>query len=794
MYNGHMFDLCMNEIKISVRNLVEFLLREGDIDSRHTHSSDNAMQEGSRVHRKIQKSMGSDYHAEVPLSFAYIPEKNDFTIILDGRADGIIDGDIVTIDEIKGTYRHLEKMDEPEAVHLAQAKCYAYMYSTENELSDINVRITYCNLENESLRYFNFSYSYDEISRWFNDLMSEYERWARLEIEWKQLRNSSIKEACFPFKYREGQKELITHVYHTIAHNRKLFLEAPTGVGKTISTIFPSVKAIGEGKADRIFYLTAKGITRTVAENTFSLMRENALHFKSVVITAKDKICFLEKRDCNPDSCEFAKGHFDRINECLYAILTECEVYSREVIERYAKEYRVCPFELCLDISLFADAVICDYNYVFDPHVYLRRFFAAGKSSDSIFLIDEAHNLIDRGRNMYSAVLIKEDFLELKKSVKTYDEKMAKRLERCNHEMLTFKRTCTDFCIPEDISQLVRCIERLYDSMEDYLENHDSSPVRDEVLDFFFEISHFLMIYELSDEKYITYCFLDDNGCFGIKLYCVDPSTNLAECMKRSISSILFSATLLPIQYHKQLLGGTDEDYEVYANSTFDRKKRGLYIADGVTSKYSERSNSMYKSIADYIYKIVSVRNGNYMVFFPSYIFMKRVLEEFEEIIPLLKSSYKIVVQNEHMSESEREEFLSDFEISGTTLIGFCILGGIFSEGIDLKNDCLIGSIIVGTGLPMVCNENELIKRYFDSRGDDGYSYAYVYPGFNKVLQAAGRVIRTHDDVGIVALLDYRFKYTSYKMLYPREWNDISVVNSSGIQDVLYDFWSQNKD
>ncbi|MBQ0027929.1 MAG: ATP-dependent DNA helicase [Lachnospiraceae bacterium] len=795
----------MKNVKISVRGLVEFILREGDLDNRRTHSSDTAMIEGGRIHRKIQHSMGSIYRAEVPLSYTYLTREKDFTITIDGRADGIIDTEPVVIDEIKGTYRFLHKLENPDNVHLAQAKCYAYIYAKEEELAEIDVQMTYCNLDTEELKYFNYHYEAAELEEWFTDLMERYAIWARMEIRWHEKRDDSLAKVKFPFDYRRGQKELITHVYHTIAHKRKLFLEAPTGVGKTISTVFPTVKAMGVGKVERIFYLTAKTITRTVADNTFQILRRQGMHFKSVIITAKDKICFSEERLCNPEACPYAKGHFDRINEALFAILNEEENYSREIIEDYAIKYQVCPFELCLDISLFCDGIICDYNYLFDPHVYLKRFFADGKTANNVFLIDEAHNLVDRGRSMYTATLIKEDFLNLKKSVKVYDATMAKRLEKCNHELLLMKRECTDIKVMDSIEPFVHSLERLYESMSTYLENHDASPVRDEVLDFFFEVSHFLYIYDLLDEKYIVYSYMLGNGDFGIRLYCVDPSKNLSECMKRGISSILFSATLLPIQYHKKLLGGTSEDYEVYAESTFDRNKRGLYIAEGVTSKYSERGQKMYRDIAEYIHEIAVSKKGNYIAFFPSYSFMNSTWDVYIDMYGE-ENGINPVLQSEHMTEEERENFLRMFENgydgeegintievrSDRGLLGFCVLGGIFSEGIDLKNDSLIGAIIVGTGIPMVCKENELIKDYFDEIDGNGMKYAYIYPGFNKVLQAAGRVIRTHEDVGVVALLDYRFKNATYRELYPKEWDNIQSINMANLGQKIGGFWEIN--
>lgn len=471
------------EIRVSVRQLVEFILREGNIDNRRTGGSDTAMQEGGRIHRMIQRRMGSDYHAEVMLRHVW--KTQEYDVVIEGRADGIIDTlwnqraeaqdsevlieesaglptdmnsvmDEVVIDEIKGTYRDLKRINKPVGVHLAQAKCYAYIYASQNGISTIGVRMTYCNMETEEIKYFHESYTFDELSEWFTQLLLEYKKWTDFQFAWNRKRTESIKQMSFPFSYREGQKELVTYVYQTIYHRRKLFLEAPTGVGKTISTVFPSVKAIGEGMAEKIFYLTAKTITRTVAQDCFKLLAEHGLAMKVLVITAKDKICPMEETECNPDYCPYAKGHFDRINDAMYELLQSENMFSRDIILECAGKHQVCPFEMSLDMSMYADAIICDYNYVFDPNVYLKRFFAEGLGSkDYIFLIDEAHNLLERGREMYSAALFKEDFLKMKKLVKKESPKLERQLEKCNKELLAMKRECVNYRREDMIAPLL---------------------------------------------------------------------------------------------------------------------------------------------------------------------------------------------------------------------------------------------------------------------------------------------------------------------------------------------------
>lgn len=808
------------ELSISVRNLVEFVLREGDIDNRRTASPENAMQEGGRIHRKIQRRMGSEYQAEVALKYLY--ETDSYTIVVEGRADGIITGTgpggegvrpLITVDEIKGTYRELQKLKAAVPVHLAQAKCYAYIYAQQKGLAEIRVQMTYCNMDTEEIKYFHHDHTFRELEQWFMEVMEQYRKWADFEFEWKKMRQASIKELQFPFPYREGQKELVTYVYQTIYHKRKLFIEAPTGVGKTISTVFPAVKSVGAGRGDRIFYLTAKTITRTVADEAFEQMREQGLKFKTVILTAKDKICFMQETECNPEYCPYAKGHYDRINDAVYDLLTHSDNFRREAVEEYAEKYRVCPFEMCLDMSLFADGIICDYNYVFDPHVYLKRFFADGVKGDHIFLIDESHNLVDRGREMYSAVLCKEDFLKLKRAVKDLDGKMEYRLEKCNKELLALKRECESYKIEEYIDPFVTELQRLGTVLESYLEEHDrpdgfyTKEIRTEVLEFYFEVTHFLDIYERVDENYVVYSELMGDGRFILKLFCVNPSVNLAECMKKGRSSILFSATLLPIRYYKELLGAEEGDYEVYARSVFDPERRALFIGSDVTSKYTRRTEQEYYNIASYIHEIVKNRTGNYMVFFPSHAFLQRIYEVFMDCF-FDGDRMECLVQEDYMEEKEREEFLqrfsgnTDADLSasirmeveweeGKSLLGFCVLGGIFSEGIDLKADSLIGAVIVGTGLPQVCNEREILKNYFEGIGENGFDYAYRYPGMNKVLQAAGRVIRTAGDVGIIALLDERFLNASYRRMFPREWEKYETVTVDRVAKRVERFWNE---
>ncbi len=936
----------MQELHISVRNLVEFILRGGDIDNRSGRMITDAMLEGGKIHRKIQRSMGENYQAEVQLALTIDAE--EYRLVVEGRADGIVYGmfpttttqdtdtiqisfdpekegthsnesgldsedinsecfnsedfgseeleqvswsanesenftqpeEMIYIDEIKGMYRNVKTMEAPIYVHKAQAMCYAYIYALQNHLDKIGVQMTYCNLDTEDIKYFQEVFLWDELSDWFGNLIGEYRKWADWQIMWRRKRQASIQNLEFPYPYREGQKKLVGDVYRTISRGKNLFIQAPTGVGKTISTIFPAVKAVGEELADRIFYLTAKTITATVAKETFGLLREQGYQAKIIQLTAKEKLClcgrmakFTEeneqmtlpgftqesdktidenqetlfpefpqvKLECNPQNCPYALGHYDRVNDAVYELLQESDLFTREEIIAQARKHRVCPFELSLDVATWCDNILCDYNYVFDPNVYLKRFFQETPKEKYLFLVDEAHNLVDRSREMYSAQLYKEDILAVKKIMKLHNHAIARTLDKCNKAMLDFKRECETYSVCESVGVLTFHLMRLLSQMEEFFEKPREFPDKKTVMDFYFELRNFVNIYDLVDENYVIYNELQEDGRFMIKLFCVDPSKNLQKCIDKSVSTIFFSATLLPINYYKRLLSTKEDNYAIYAQSTFDEKQRLLAFGRDVSTKYTRRGPVEYAKIAQYIRAAIQGKEGNYMVFFPSYKMMQDVCEVFvsaelengkwdevllneesliceqdsegrmnaemqafhlDEIVEDnigrsavidKQTTLTITMQRSNMNEAEREEFLQSFEREDNgTLVAFCVMGGIFGEGIDLKNDRLIGAIIVGTGLPQISNEREILKQFYDKQGLSGFDYAFRYPGINKVLQAAGRVIRTQEDRGIIVLLDERFLQSDYDALYPREWKERIVGDVSQLEKEILHFWEES--
>lgn len=774
-------------IRISVRSLVEFILREGDIDNRVSGSMEkDAMLLGGKIHRKIQSRMGTNYTAEVPLKIQM--PCDGFVLQIEGRADGVLKDDgKVLIDEIKGILRSLEHLEAPVPVHLAQAKCYAYIYAVQNSLKCIDVQMTYCQMETEEIRRFCQEFEFQELQTWFQDLVTQYEKWAKFEIEWRNVRNDSIRQIEFPFPYREGQRDLVASVYRTILRKKKLFIQAPTGVGKTMATVFPAVRAVGEGLGEKIFYLTAKTITRTVAEQAFSLLKEKGLLYKTITLTAKEKICFCEEAECNPDACPYAKGHFDRVNDAVFDLITHSGDWSREVLEEQAKKHMVCPFEMSLDVSNWADAVICDYNYAFDPQAHLKRFFSESGKGEYLFLIDEAHNLVERGREMYSASLYKEDLLEVRKLVKAEDPKLAKRLSECNQQFLELKRECEHYQILKSVSHIALKLMNVLSKLEDYLEECKDAEKKKRVLDFYFAVRSFLNIHDIMDENYVIFSEMMEDGRFQIKLFCVNPAVNLQNYLEQGNSTIFFSATLLPVHYYKKLLSVEKDDYAVYAHSSFPQENKFLFIGTDVSTRYTRRGESTYQRFARYIAVMAEQKKGNYMAFFPSYRFLEEVHTCFLECVDHEVDS---ICQVSYMDEEQREEFLEEFEREREkSLVAFCVMGGIFSEGIDLTDDKLIGAVIAGTGLPQVCTEREILKQYFNAADMDGFDYAYLYPGMNKVLQSAGRVIRTESDRGVILLLDDRFREMRYREVFPREWQQYQLGSVKNLEQEIRTFW-----
>lgn len=796
----------MNQtIKISVRRLVEFVLRSGDIDNRFVGT--DRMLEGSRLHRMIQKQAGSEYTAEVPLSAEF--EYRDFAITLEGRADGVIRQEgCVKIDEIKSTTQPVAELTpEQNPLYWAQAKCYGFMIALLEGLQTVEVQLTYIEVESSATRSFTVTCSADELTEFVHGLFDRYIGFAEYESMRLEGRDRSIKALPFPFEhYRAGQRQLAAAAYRSIAAGINLYAQAPTGIGKTISTLFPALKAIGEGQAQKIFYLTAKTITRQVAEEAFKNMAGLGGDFKVITLTAKDKICPHPGTPCNPEHCSYAKGYYDRLNAVLLFILHNESLITRETVTFYAKKYDLCPFELGLDLSEWVDCIICDYNYVFDPIVYLKRYFQTG-GGDYVLLVDEAHNLTDRAREMFSATLKKSDFLQAKKLLKGRDKRLAKTANDLNSLFIGLRKACEDdepldeesgdtrrigdgcLVTTEENKELYKLVNGFIRRAEKWLTQNQGVEFYDFMLELYFNCLTFMKIANFYDDCYINFIKTEKGhaGEVTFTLYCIDPSNLLAQTLAHCKSALFFSATLAPLPYFREILGGGENDRTLRLPSPFDSAKLCLLVNNSISTKYKNREASI-EAIALQIKAAVGMRRGNYIVYFPSYKYMHDVYDAFLSLCPEVRTT----LQQSKMDELSREEFLSQFDASSEqTLVGFCVLGGIFSEGIDLKGERLIGSIIVGVGLPQLSPELDVIADYYRRKNGMGFEYTYMYPGMNKVLQAAGRVIRSEEDRGMVLLIDDRFTRGDYRPLFPPHWGHyIRVKSDEDVRRQLELFWN----
>jgi len=788
-------------ISVSVRELVEFIMRGGSIDNRGGFASLNAyelMREGVRLHNKLQKlrkkeasKSNSNYESEARLFATISTDKFDLTV--EGRADGIwrSENNEAIVEEIKST-TFLPVYVDKNHWHFGQVKCYAHMLCRNNPAFDgVTVRLTYIHSETEEIVEFPQYYTASELEDFFFGLTNKYLVWQNMDYDRKKARDSSIKSGKFPYpSFRKGQREFSVTAYRAIERNKKLYIEAPTGTGKTISAIFPTVKSISEGFCDKFFYLTAKTITRTAAEQALFLMNQQDYKLLSVTLTAKEKICLCENPlNCNPLECSFADGHFDRVNDAVMDIIKSgLLVIKRDDILDCAQKHNVCPHELQLDVSTWTDAVICDYNYAFDPKVQLQRFFGQNsKNGKYAFLVDEAHNLVERAREMFSAELRKSSFREARKFVRGKD----KPLYKIFSEIIEYFSEIGDNISPDKFkvlttdkqpSELYVLLKFMVERMNIWLAQLHETP-DDSVIEVYFSAVDFLNTSETFDEHFTV--FMESGRDVSIKLMCLNPSSLLATALSKSCGSIFFSATLTPCHYFKNVLGGNKDDYMARLPSPFDREKLCVLIENRVSTRYKDRAGS-YESIAELLHDMIIAKRGNYFAFFSSYIYLEKVLEVFLKKFP----EENTLVQSRNFGEKEREEFLSRFN-DCDNLLAFAVMGGVFSEGIDLVGEKLIGAAIVGVGLPLVSEERDVISRYYDKTLGSGFEYAYMFPGMNKVLQAAGRVIRSEEDKGVVLLIDDRFTTNRYLSLFPHEWKNFVTLSTNDIQEVLNKFWGK---
>ncbi|MGC9940800.1 MAG: ATP-dependent DNA helicase [Verrucomicrobiota bacterium] len=797
---------------ISVRELVEFVLRQGDLGGAREFVGSERALAGIRGHQKIQRSRPTGYLTELPLE--YRVETDEFTLQIRGRIDGLlITSQQVLLEEIKtvqGTWDY-----KPDPLHWAQAKFYGFIHAQEHGLKELVIQLVYLELPAGKVTEFRESFILVELADFFAATTAVYVDWLRERHHWCLARDASITALAFPFPdYRPGQRELAVAAYRVLANGGRLFLAAPTGIGKTISVLFPAVKALGERKLERIFYLTARTVGRAIAEKALSNLRRAGLKLRAVTLTAREKVCVREGHPCDPLTCPLALGYYDRVKPAIREVL-EREEITRSVLESVGEQHQVCPFELSLDVSVWADAVICDYNYVFDPQVYLRRHFAEDGGAYG-FLVDEAHNLVDRAREMFSADLDGREILDVKRAINKAVPRCAKSLAQLHTTMQklgnasepqedSFEASDTSIELnlfpvktstnrdedtgvttsPEFPDSLIEPLETALDEAESWLVKNQPAIFREALLALYFRMHSFRRTAEVYDEHFVT--ISESDASTKVRLFCLDPSRLLRKALARGKAAIFFSATLTPTEYYRTLLGGDRDDPVLQLASPFPSENLAVLIQDRIQTHFKGRAESL-DDVVEAIGTLVGGRRGNYLVYFPSYQYLNDTLQAFQIRYP----SVPLLVQRPGMTEPERDAFLAAFSVEhGETLLGFAVLGGVFGEGIDLVGERLIGAVIVGVGLPQLCVERNLIRDYFQQQNAAGFEYAYTFPGMNRVLQAIGRVIRSETDHGVVLLIDARFDEFRYRRLFPGWWKFVKVRNSNALREMVAGFWKR---
>jgi len=772
-------------LSVSVGSLVDLFLRSGDLE--FGFSGPQRGLEGVRAHQKLVRSRPAGYLAEQAVRLEL--ERDGFILEVSGRLDGVFSrGGTTVVEEIKSTYRNPEELlREPDPRHWGQARCYAYLWACKHGLRKVEVRLTYWHLPTSGSHIYSRTLTLDELAEFFHRLAGRYCAWFRQQVQWQRLRDASIRALKFPFdSFRAGQREMAVAVYRTVRQSGRIMIEAPTGIGKTMAVVFAAIKAMAEGATKKVFFLTARTTGRMAAEKALGQLRKQGLALRSVSLTAKEKICFWTGPECQPDQCPYASGYYDRLPPALEEAW-QSQAVDRKVLEDLAASHRLCPFALSMELAQSADCVICDYNYVFDPQVALRWLMADGAAADFTLLIDEAHNLVERSRDMFSAVIFKDSFLELRRALKDEQPAIYRVLSGVNAWLARTRRLCArqgGHLVEESSPRPL--VERLTDfcrRAEDWLVLNRQADYRSRLQELYFAAAAFVRIAQLFDENYRTF-FETGERQLKAKLFCLDAAPRLSRIWGSFGAAVLFSATMIPLDYFRRLLGLGAKVPAMRLDSPFPPENFQLLVAGHVSTYYHRRQASC-RQIVSLVRSLVKARPGNHLVFFPSYRYLEMVAAELEQA----GIDADIVRQNPCMDIGEKERFLRNFdEHAGGSLLALAVVGGVFGEGIDLEGERLTGAVIIGVGLPAICPERELIRQYHQNRGEPGFDYAYSYPGLVRVLQAAGRVIRSETDRGLVLLVDQRYSRPGYRTILESRWQPVWICSDSGFEAALANF------
>ena len=760
----------METKKIAIRELAYFICQSGSLTKEFFSNSD--MLRGQKAHDYLQGKYNDDSLAEV-----YIKQEINYldnNYLLHGFIDGIInDNGEIILEEIKSTTKELDEIDiEYHKEHMAQLKIYGYLFALQNNLEKVHLRLTYISVVDYETKSFDSFEDIDNLEEFTLNTLEEYLKFISLLDDAKENKNKTIETIKFPFKeMRQGQKDLMKACYKAAEDNEILYVIAPTGIGKTMATLFSTLKALKPN--EKLFYLTAKGSGKNAPMNAISLLSKNGLKIKSIDITAKQKICNLGSKSCDPENCPFAKGYFDRLRVATMDAIKNYDVYDRKTLTEISNKHKICAFEFSIYLSYYCDIVIADYNYMFDPVARLTAY--DGDTYNLRVLVDEAHNLISRSKEMFSCYIEEEDIKGIRKGLTGLKPSIR---SDCNLALEIFNKYKDEikegaiYCEANPNLDLNVALRKILNKMDDIFEkNENKIKNKDELLDYYYKVLSFINTADLYSEAHRHLARID-NDSVSVEYYCLDASSFILETIRNYVKSIVFfSATLYPIEYHANLLTKGEGKY-LELKSPFDPNNLDLIINNSVSTKYKDRSQSI-DSIVEAIEILTKTKEGNHIVFFPSYQYLQMVLDSLDDI------DSEIIVQKNNLTDDEKDEIINKFNDHNKNKLGLFVMGGAFSEGVDLIGDSLSGVIIVGVGLPMICDENNILKEYFEEIFNEGFDYAYTYPGFTKVIQAVGRLIRTDTDRGAAILIDTRFTYSKYLSLMPPHWTNKKIINSS---------------
>ena len=761
----------METIRLSVRGLVEFTLHGTDI---RPAGSMKDMQEGMLGHKARQGILGDGWEAEVPLSLT-VPVDDDTELLLTGRMDAFCDGDVPIIEEIK-LWQRREPPMAPFEAHEMQAVCYGHMLCEAREIGSVIIRVVYVDRRGKVRGEFDTPLTAQECRVRFMTVFEPWVRRNRLVRKHRRERDASLRHLAFPFdSYRPGQREMAIQVYTAVKLGKRLFASMPTGTGKSIAALFPALKALGEGLTNQVYYLTARTTQRQGALEALRRMRRQPLHLWTLTLDAKDKQC-PAPTFCHPDFCPRAKGHFLRDHAAIEEML-QIDDWSPENIRAMADKHNLCPFEFSLSLAEIADLTICDYNYALDPAVHIQRIF--DKTADVTLLIDEAHNLLSRVRDMLSGAVDSGRIRRLRTAV----GRIAGRKHPLYKAMTGVLNAIDDLPIPEDESaegELTKlptsfdnaCMELADAFMEAQNEHFAWGESGEQLRDTVTPLLGFIRARKRDTTEYAWLWQGKKNKV--VTALALDVASYFEEVTTMLRGVVCFSATMHPLEDMKRLLGGTEEDACFAMPSPFPQENLLIHQIN-VNTRYRHRDEAC-PDIAAAIRAMAEAKPGKYIAFFPSFAYLRQVSE-------LLDIPHQ--AQRSGMTDEERRAFLAPYAPDGDPVLSLCVLGGIFAEGIDLPGDALDGVVIVGVGLPQVNLFQETLRAYYERTLGDGFLYAYMLPGMQKVAQAVGRVIRTETDRGVALLLDDRYRQAAYRRLCPEHW----IIRRGNVDEDMRRFW-----